>query len=496
MASTPITADGPITMMDAEGREIVIPLSALTMDGGAVKTDGWPAFARYSADDQKIIKGWLAQLVSDGTVAAAPAAQPVPAMVVRAAAPGSAGNSISVKVDGVTSDPDPSKTTFNVSVVLTQTYSGLTKDTVEKVLGSDANPLAQPGLVDVVHGSVDTTRQIDTHKTATFPGGTSVTSTDLLDAASKPVATLEANRTNGTTTLALSNFDDTNHTFTITAKWLEPSIETQTITGVQISTIASKLGTDAAPLGSPGILEVVNGTVDLTKQPIDKSKTSYTFDAPSGAAKPQVKIAGAGGPVVTLEANRPFGQATLTLSNFVGLPTDPTFDMTVTQSGGTETEQFDGVSLANIEAKLGSSSVPAEPPTLIQVVSGSIKPDGVVDKTKSAAPVFPGSSGVENKLNVTNGAGATVFTLEANERTGKTAIEVTPSSPTTFVLTATWTLTASGVTILTAQSGAAALASLATVATPSSGAFSVPKAGTTPLTGGADGTRASATLFA
>jgi hypothetical protein len=501
MANPGIIADGPITMMDAEGREIVIPLTALTIVGGTVNTDGWPAFKKYSSDDQKIIQGWLAQLVSDGTVSAPAAAQPVPAMTVRASAPGPAGNLLSVKVDSGTSDPDPSKTTFNVSVVLTQTYTGLTRDTVESVLGSDANPLPQPGLVDVVHGSIDPTKQVDAHKTATFPAPPAATKSraDLLDATNNRVVTLEANRTFGTTTLALSNFEDVNNTFTIVAKWLKPVVESQTITGVQISTIATKLGTDTVPLVSPGIVEVVHGTVDATK-PIDQTKTAYTFDIPSGAAKPQVKIAGTGGTAAILEANRLVGHATLTLSNFAGLASDPTFDMTVTQSGGIETQQFDGVSLANIEAKLGSDTVPAELPTLIEVVHGSVKSGGIVDKAK-AAPVFPASPNVQSaQVDVTNGSNVKVFTLEANELTGTIAIDVAPavSPPGAFQLTVTRTFSAPGVTVLTVQSGASALASLATIAPPPGAAFSVPSAGTTQLTGGSDAppSPASATVFA
>ena len=66
MSTTRVTADGPITLMDSQGMEIVIPLSALYIDaGGTVKTDHWPAFARYGGTDQNVITAWLATLLSD-----------------------------------------------------------------------------------------------------------------------------------------------------------------------------------------------------------------------------------------------------------------------------------------------------------------------------------------------------------------------------------------------------------------------------------------------
>jgi hypothetical protein len=68
----------------------------------------------------------------------------------------------------------------------------------------------------------------------------------------------------------------------------------------------------------------------------------------------------------------------------------------------------------------------------------------------------------------------------------------------TFSLEITWTNSASVTTANAAQQLAATMSYVATFAAPGGGAFSLPKIGSTPLTGGADGTvpsTASAVIF-
>jgi hypothetical protein len=103
------------------------------------------------------------------------------------------------------------------------------------------------------------------------------------------------------------------------------------------------------------------------------------------------------------------------------------------------------------------------------------------------------------------GSPALVFTLIA-KKTGTdgilTNVVVTPdtSSPPsgnqTFSLLATWTKTVSGITLADLDTVISSdLGYEITVSKPTGGAYSVPTAGVTQLSGGAQGTSASATLF-
>jgi hypothetical protein len=491
MATSGITSDGPIVMMDSDGAEIVVPLSALYVDGGVVKADHWPGFKHVV--DQNGVTAWLQKLLADGTVGAAPPAQPQPAMVVRAAAPGSAGNGISVSVAVVTADPDPTKVTFDLSVALTQTYTGLTPATIESVLGSDLKPLPQPGLVDVVHDSIDVTKTVAVPKTygLTGAGGAAKPRVDLVDKTPNSVVTLEANRRLGTTALQLSNINDVQGTFSITATWSETNAKTYT--GLKLSQIQATLAAD------PTALATVTGPVGA--KPPDATKT-YQLPAPAGNTMPTVTVLdGVGGTAFVLSATPLTGAASVTFSAAVPVGADFTFDMTVTQTGAVETEQFDGVSLDTIEGMLGSDIAPTAPPKLIEVVHGTIKSGAKVAGPANVTFPAVAAGGQPDEVPVTDVNGKTVFALEANQSAPATTVAVAASStPNAFDMTVTWTQTAKATTIGSLSSDAAKFGGVASVAPPPGSSFSVPAANPpgqpTALTGGADSARASATLFA
>jgi hypothetical protein len=177
-------------------------------------------------------------------------------------------------------------------------------------------------------------------------------------------------------------------------------------------------------------------------------------------------------------------------------PTQVPFSITVT-----ETDVYNGLTAATIESVLGSSAVTGSSPGLVQVVPDSVDLSGVPVATTGALAGSPAQLDVDG-----SGSPALVFTLVAKKSGADgtlTNVTVTPntssppsSSPETFTLEATWTKTVNDITV--SDLGALVSSELGyeiTVSKPSSGAYSVPAAGVSQLSGGAAGTSASATLF-
>jgi hypothetical protein len=186
-------------------------------------------------------------------------------------------------------------------------------------------------------------------------------------------------------------------------------------------------------------------------------------------------------------------------------PTLTTFTITVT-----ETDVYPNLSIANIVSQLGSSTVsgatlisatPGSAPGLVQVEAGSVDPNGFPD------PVSGSLSGNPAALAVTDSSSpGLVFTLLAKKSGADgalTQIDISPntSSPSTpgtptFTLTASWSKTlldatlSDLLTVVPAQLGYEI-----TVSLPSSGAFSVPAAAKSTLSGGTAGSPASAILY-
>jgi hypothetical protein len=160
MANTPATGNGPFEFTDPQGHQISIPLSAFSFDSSnAIVVDpAWTAVTGASPASEL-----LAYAVKRKLIAPQPTATATPAMVVKAADSGKAGNNITVQISGVAANPDPTLTTFTITVTETDTYTGLTAATIQSVLGtcnSAATPVttgSSPGLVQVLSGSVDTT---------------------------------------------------------------------------------------------------------------------------------------------------------------------------------------------------------------------------------------------------------------------------------------------------------------------------------------------------
>lgn len=202
------TASNPVSVFTAEGNLLVIPVSALFFD------DNGDIHARppYSGPD---VERWIRYLASPSiqAIRQAPEAPPKPAMVLRAAVPGSTGNNINVKI----TYPDSNRTEYRVEVTKTDRYTLLKPDTMSKVLA------ARPGLVHVKNGSA----------TPKMPAA-------LDDAPLKNDGTLEVRGKNGRTAFVLEakgpasdvqlikiTIDDVDETFTLVAKWTK----TATVSG-------------------------------------------------------------------------------------------------------------------------------------------------------------------------------------------------------------------------------------------------------------------------
>jgi len=151
MATTPAVGSGPVEFMDeTTGQQLSIPLSDLAFDpNGNLIPSGWPLYQKYKTTVDNLLK----YLKTTGALYPAPSPPPAPAMVIEAKQKGSSGNNIQIKFSKVgTTDPNDN-TKFDAEVTDSETYSGLTKDTIEGVLGTPAAPGIVPGLVLVTAGT-------------------------------------------------------------------------------------------------------------------------------------------------------------------------------------------------------------------------------------------------------------------------------------------------------------------------------------------------------
>src|SRR5260370_22095599 len=120
MATAPATANGPIEFTDQNGKQFLIPISALFFDTGTLKTN-WPLYQQNKPEIDALLK----YLQSSGAVKTAPQPAPVAAMVISAKQPGSAGNDVVINFSNVQPHQN-APTTFDASVTETNTYAGLT----------------------------------------------------------------------------------------------------------------------------------------------------------------------------------------------------------------------------------------------------------------------------------------------------------------------------------------------------------------------------------
>jgi hypothetical protein len=162
MAKTGVLGNGPISFFIAVTRsQVSIPLSVLIFDGGALTVSSTAGRDDLTALLGSGLSQWLAYQASQGYVVPAPTAPAGQALVFKAVDAGVTGNDVTVEI--VYAAGTPRK--YTATVTKTDNYTGLTKDTIEGVLGKVASPIpgTQPGLVQVkdktaFSGPVDATQ--------------------------------------------------------------------------------------------------------------------------------------------------------------------------------------------------------------------------------------------------------------------------------------------------------------------------------------------------
>jgi len=236
MPKLEVLGNGPIAFTDQSGKMLLIPLSALTIDGNTIQTS-----PPYDKDE---IRQWLQYLVNIGSLTPGTAPSPKPVMVIQATDPGLAGNNIQVIFSNIVPDPgDPTnadKTTFDATVTETDMYKGLSIDStspsfIKTVLGTDKAP--KSGLVHVLD-----TDNPSLPKAGIYPltggGASAKSSTQIPGDPSGTAFNVEAKK-NGQdgddTTVAISNVDATAKTFTLTAVW------TQSVKEIKLADLPNKL---------------------------------------------------------------------------------------------------------------------------------------------------------------------------------------------------------------------------------------------------------------
>lgn len=243
MSESAALGNGPVVLTAQDGKLLLIPLSALTFDAtGNIQATKWPLYSTYKTD----IDPWLQYLVSIGSLIPAATPPPKPAMVIKAADAGAAGNNIQVVFSNIVPDPsDPTnaaKTTFDATITETDTYAGISFDSasqsfIKTVLGTETVTGTRPGLVHV--------KDADTPalpKAGAYPlGGGGASAKSSATVTKDPFGTafnVEAKK-NGQdgdkTTVTISNVDATAKTFTLVAVW------TQSVTGIKLADLPGKL---------------------------------------------------------------------------------------------------------------------------------------------------------------------------------------------------------------------------------------------------------------
>lgn len=255
MADTPATAMGPLEFTD-QGQQFVIPLSALYFDAGVTLKTSSPLYAKH----KQALDGWLAYLQSNGLVTPAPVAPPAPAMVITAADKGSAGNDIVISFSNVHEDPNTHDTVFDATLTHTDTYPGLTPDTVGDVIGTSKGTGTRKGLVFVSSGGKPTQPANGSYPLSGGPPAAGDIS-DGHGGKAFSVTTRSSDAESANTTVEVTAADDPSSpdTFTLTASWSKQA------TGIQVTDLETEFASEitvAAPDGGQ-LAPPAPGTVSL-----------------------------------------------------------------------------------------------------------------------------------------------------------------------------------------------------------------------------------------
>lgn len=270
MASTPVTGFGPFEFTDSKGQQISIPLSALILSANVLRStdSGWDAYLTTPPG-----KDLATYMVREGLLAPTPAASPFPAMVLRAANPGAAGNNIVVVVT-VSPAPftspsvnDPTLVPFSLDITETDTYANQTAATI-------ANTLANSGGLVQVIDTVQTTGIPDLYTDQPFNASPVQLA---IEASGSPGGTLfvlgprgsssDCHLTKVSVTPNSAGASGSEGTFTLTASWTKsvPNITLATLesmvqSNLSYELIVSKPSSGAYSIPAPGSTTLNGGS--------------------------------------------------------------------------------------------------------------------------------------------------------------------------------------------------------------------------------------------
>ncbi len=221
MPKTVVLGNGPIAFTKQGGQMLLIPLSALTLDGKTIQAN-----PPYNEDE---ILQWLQYLVHSGVLTAGPTPAPKPAMTITAADPGSAGNYIQVTFSNIVLNlADPKKTTFDAIITETDTYDKLSIDPdseffISKMLGTETKAGSKPGLVHIKDADTPSLPKKEDNDYKLISGSDTQNSiVPIPHDSSSDAFHVEAKKPGedgDNTTVTISNVNASAKTFTLVAVW-------------------------------------------------------------------------------------------------------------------------------------------------------------------------------------------------------------------------------------------------------------------------------------
>jgi len=137
MARVDAVGDGPVVFGAKDGTRIEVPLAMIKFDNGQILTT-----RGNDANSADLLK-WLQYLAMESRLTPGPAPAVAPAIVFTAANAGGPGNKIQITVTAKTA------TTVDIVVTSTDRYAGLTRDTLNAMLGTTTQAGTNPGLLRV-----------------------------------------------------------------------------------------------------------------------------------------------------------------------------------------------------------------------------------------------------------------------------------------------------------------------------------------------------------
>jgi hypothetical protein len=143
MVNIPVLGGSPVAFIDINGNQREIPLSQLYFDSHGINATSWAPYYSF----KPIVDPWLAFLVAQGMLV--PGTRPAgkPALIIAAREAGAAGNAVSVTFANPIPNADLKAATVDLTVSARQSWSRLTAESLQKVLGTGPGTGSQPGLV-------------------------------------------------------------------------------------------------------------------------------------------------------------------------------------------------------------------------------------------------------------------------------------------------------------------------------------------------------------